>query len=96
VVLAKLGGSTQQEDMGALRRQRIVNEYDGDGSGEYEDGGGEARHRHRREPMRCWPSKPGVELVSMGIVYEGTEMTGHACTEEGAQLKAILNISARC
>ena len=30
--------------------------------------------------MRCWPSKAGQALVSIRIVGEGTEMTGHACT----------------
>ena len=43
------------------------------GSGECEDGGGEARHRHAREPHGMLAFESRSTLVSIWIVYEGTE-----------------------
>jgi len=44
--------------------------------------------------MRCWPSKAGLALVSIWIVGEGTEMTGHACTMGEVQLGILIGVTA--
>lgn len=43
--------------------------------------------------MRCWPSKAGLALVSIRIVGEGTEMTGHACTMGEVQPGFIVGVT---